>query len=276
MKPVRAFTLIELLVVISIISLLISILLPALQGARRAARQIQCGSNLRQIAWAISAYAGDHHEALPPAWASNVPSAYPNDFFWANEIGKHYANVPNSLDTSGAYRFVGNSIFYCPEGDANTDPYRAGSVQTSHATYPTHPGNFVGTRLHWTNYAAMTWYKLNAGITASTTVLGGTRDYPFIGYNNDNALRNPKYKRRVDYVRSPSRVVMALEGGNYSAMVPRYLPGRHGALDNGGLDASVNVAFFDGHVNIYSTEPYSKANTMFNVEQSTVFLLRNQ
>jgi prepilin-type N-terminal cleavage/methylation domain-containing protein/prepilin-type processing-associated H-X9-DG protein len=94
---VKGFTLVELLVVIGIIAVLIAILLPSLQAARKQAQATQCASNLRNMGNAMVMYVN--------AWRY-----YPGHVAWDGG-SKFYAVWPVRLRPflSGDQR-----IFYCP------------------------------------------------------------------------------------------------------------------------------------------------------------------
>ncbi|MFA9480029.1 prepilin-type N-terminal cleavage/methylation domain-containing protein [Phycisphaerales bacterium AB-hyl4] len=85
MRREKGFTLIELLVVISITSLLIAILLPALSAARRSAQAIECMSKLRQIGIGMQVYSFDHDDYFPPARFEYLGTT---NYYWAHMLDR--------------------------------------------------------------------------------------------------------------------------------------------------------------------------------------------
>ncbi len=73
----RGVSLIELMVVFAITTLLIALLIPAVQQARESARRLHCQNNLRQIGMAFHNYS-DTTKSFPPPWILDVQLTDPN------------------------------------------------------------------------------------------------------------------------------------------------------------------------------------------------------
>jgi prepilin-type N-terminal cleavage/methylation domain-containing protein len=89
----RAFTLIELLVVISIIAVLMSIMMPALQKARNSAKKIICSSNIKNLSQSTLLYVEDNDKHFPTMTVGQDGTYSGSDAsFWDDKIFTYVQN----------------------------------------------------------------------------------------------------------------------------------------------------------------------------------------
>lgn len=229
----HAFTLIELLVVISIISLLISILLPALGATRKAAQSTKCLANLKQIGMMHVMYDGDN-KSLPQAAEYNT-SSYPS---WKSWNWRYY--------TMGYTQSYG--IYDCPSMDnyigmlellGDTDKYAA----VSQSKYSR-------------------WLYPEYGVSVNTL---------FGSYRYSSTLGGAYHPARLADLHNASKIYSTMDTDSFNNSTPhgnfavtdwRAAPTTTGSIIPGARHASaVNVLWADSHASSQKvgdvTDPYN-------------------
>ena len=146
------FTLIELLVVIAIIAVLISLLLPALKSAKRAARLMQCSSNLKQFALGLTVWAHEDRKGEYPPHPFGGPAGFyfgtlRNDgtsmtWLWGLGYDDPRTNVPREPYVSNFIELVAGqnpAILFCP---VSRDPWKWYSADSGDPDPYGHDGLF--------------------------------------------------------------------------------------------------------------------------------------
>jgi prepilin-type N-terminal cleavage/methylation domain-containing protein/prepilin-type processing-associated H-X9-DG protein len=217
----RGFTLIELLVVIAIISVLIALLLPAVQAAREAARRIQCVNNLKQLGLAAMNY-HDVNGAFPPTANNSSATATP-DFAMKGKMLPFFEQTAayNSLNNSFLYsdppnftvRILQVTTFLCPS-DTNvpngTTTVGGMTGQPGYHSYPNNIGTYARNNGNMFDGPA---YEMGASfggtVTIATVSDGTSNTVIFSEYirGQDNAnIDGPSqiYKDNVDSASNPA------------------------------------------------------------------------
>lgn len=277
------FTLVELLVVIGIIAVLISILLPALAKARRAAMDVQCMANLKQIGSAVMMYVNDNQGWLP--WsefdgdASNgagyvyaVPSTGTSAVMWRYQIAPYMtkstmptinsntAAAQNTWGASGVTADVlGQNAFRCPLSfrDTTTDKNNPGQqIPVAVAMQGGYGWNAQYMGLCWKRWNAgtSTWVPRKDPDEIPIKLRQITRPHSegiLCGDTADEDDRNSTHNA-IQYAElCTPKIVPQPDNGPDSGQPTRQISRRHG--DVAGADAVMspggpNLLFADGHV----------------------------
>ena len=178
--PQHGFTLVELLVVIAIIGVLVSLLLPAVQAAREAARRAQCTSNMKNVALAVLNFHEARNHLPAPVTMFNIAHEplYPTRLFgnWAIDVlpfleqqalAKSFTITPSvrlGEDVNKVARGTALDVMRCPSDSARSDKFEG--------THSQEGGNWARGNYGYNAFQfwpSQAWNEEAAGVTSSTS-----------------------------------------------------------------------------------------------------------
>lgn len=239
------FTLIELLVIIAIISVLMAILLPALQKARTRAYESACLSHLRQINMALATYASDDDRGRYPLekWEHN----------WHPELLRKLRAYQYRQETDTVEREDTGLMkaFYCPQAallEQNAaDPNGGTPVGGKDSVIDTPENRKKGniTYIYWSfrdnkvdPVAKKTWRDTAEFLPRQLTLNGIETHWDWVGKTTKADVQTTSYWRST--LARPGEIWTVCDFFRKGGIFPHRRQG-------GTVEGGVNVAYLDGH-----------------------------
>lgn len=251
--PLCAFTLIELLVVIAIIAILASLLLPALSKAKDQARNIQCISNLKQLATCWHLYALDNNDVLVPNNSVAFIGASSQNIKNVSWCLDQYA--PTELDPSNIVNgllFQYNTalgIYHCP---------------ADRSTLETETGQPLP-QLRWRSYnmsQSVNGYPEYIPPGASNAVLNIWTNIP--AWKKFTQIRNPIPSKLFIFIDENEDTIIDGQFGNPGnppiGFNPKAIPNQWWDMPSDRHNQAANLSFADGHVEHWKWKVPKKFN----------------
>jgi prepilin-type N-terminal cleavage/methylation domain-containing protein/prepilin-type processing-associated H-X9-DG protein len=172
------FTLVELLVVIGIIAVLIGVLLPVLNSARKSADRTKCLAALREIGHAYMMYSMDNRGYWPVGfhwYSASAPAGAPNDRakVWYDYIAKYLVGPQTTVVNGVTYtsrdcNFNGTAGVpaFSQRGPTQWDPFFIGTIKDKSNALWGCPSwrrisNFSNFNNDWYTGYGMNWYPIS-------------------------------------------------------------------------------------------------------------------
>lgn len=196
----RGFTLIELLVVIAIIGVLVSLLLPAVQQAREAARRTQCRGNLKQLGLALHNY-HDTYRVFPygRGGTGHPDGGTINNLDNVNRESGYVGLLPY-IDQGPLYNQISSTLTI---GAVTYSPFGPKSDNTAYTPYQTY----------------IPVFNCPSTIKRLAAVLGGSTNYAFCWGDNSRQITGSETVSARVTVRNDMRGLFGFQNCRSTAMV---------------------------------------------------------